>query len=266
MLTPISRAPLAIPPKPFRAPQGFEIVNDVSISRASDITELCTTLGNKQLWHITAPASVSVDSLKELDVNAALSGAPILTQDGLSYNLIADSSVQEMVLLAGEGTTYKQVQQSVSKVFHLRAASPSSPVQLQSSGNQPLTFTASAPGVPSKPRKQPEGLRMRYRPFGAIIEPEPIKIATEDKALLGKLGFSKLPDLPNGSPSKSTPRKGRDKSFEASVEHSTGKIHDIEYSDQIVAMASSPPDSYAKIDGSERKKKKKKKSRLVDDI
>lgn len=52
-------------------------------------------LEGKEIWHITAPAGVSVSQLKELAMDKALAGAAIVSQGGLDYGFSVDEKDEE---------------------------------------------------------------------------------------------------------------------------------------------------------------------------
>jgi hypothetical protein len=50
-------------------------------------------LEGKQIWHITAPAAISLSALKQMAMDKALNGETILTQKDIDYGFsIADKS------------------------------------------------------------------------------------------------------------------------------------------------------------------------------
>jgi hypothetical protein len=73
------------PTKAFVPPKGFNSVplNDKTISRSS--TSLFENLGGKQVWHITAPAGVSLADVKELAMEKVKSGEAVLNYKGTDY-------------------------------------------------------------------------------------------------------------------------------------------------------------------------------------
>ncbi|ETN45377.1 uncharacterized protein HMPREF1541_09208 [Cyphellophora europaea CBS 101466] len=157
-----------IPAKPYRAPKGFEPLQ----AEASDLDfEPLDNLDDKQVWHITAPASLDLTQIKQLDVAAALRGEPILDSGGISYSMQPSSEQAEVLLLPrGESVVYQQ-KTKISRAFQLRYATGIDAAEPPTSkaGPPPPTnyhFTAQEPGTAKPVRKQPENLNYRYLPFG----------------------------------------------------------------------------------------------------
>jgi hypothetical protein len=53
-------------------------------------------LAGKQVWHITAPAGVSISQLKEIAMEKALAGDAVLTHKGIDYGFSAKESDEGM--------------------------------------------------------------------------------------------------------------------------------------------------------------------------
>jgi hypothetical protein len=72
------------PAQPYVAPKGFNAVpcNDKTISQS---TQLFNNLEGKQVWHITAPAGVSISELKEMAMDTVANGEAVLQYKGTSY-------------------------------------------------------------------------------------------------------------------------------------------------------------------------------------
>jgi len=159
------------PSLPYALPPGFEAVRIPSqpTSRQAEIFSP-TSLQGKQLWHITVPAGVSITSVTEVATQSVQDGSAILSYKGADYGLIAElenSDTRERLLLpSAEENKYMPSSHVITKTFHLQQLSgPSSAVHgLGALSN----FTASTdrPRYQKPVPKQPEGLRMRYRPFG----------------------------------------------------------------------------------------------------
>jgi len=66
-------------------PKGFAAVacNDKTMSKSARIFE---NLEGKQIWHITAPAGVSLIDLKEIAMDNAMNGGAVLQHKGTSYS------------------------------------------------------------------------------------------------------------------------------------------------------------------------------------
>jgi len=162
-----AKAPLL----PYALPPGFEAVT-ISSQPASRQAELFSpiSLQGKQLWHITVPAGVSITSVTEVATQSVQDGSAILSYKGADYGLIAepdDINTRERLLLpSAEDNKYKPSSLAITKTLHLQQLL-GPPGAIQGSGAL-SNFTASTDRLRrEKPvPKQPEGLRMRYRPFG----------------------------------------------------------------------------------------------------
>ncbi|KEF62673.1 uncharacterized protein A1O9_00646 [Exophiala aquamarina CBS 119918] len=167
---PVATSTIHIPPKAFQAPRGHEPLILSASDFASESASLFENLQGKQIWHISAPDTVNIGAIKELDIQAALSGQAILSKDGINYNMQPSFASNDVLLLPqGSDSTYEQSEMRISRSFHLRQMSskPKLKHQTKDQAETPLTFTAVEEGKESIPRKQPGGLKMRYTPFGA---------------------------------------------------------------------------------------------------
>jgi len=171
--TPLKRAKrttsstVRIAPKPFKAPTGYEPVTLSTSDHASDSATLFDDLTGKQIWHISVPDSVSIESIAKLDIQAALRGEKIHSKDGVDYNMQYISSTNETVLLPeGPKSTYKQAAR-IERSFRMQEMTTKPDVQDDDATQMPLVFTATQTGKPKVVREQPQGLKMRYFPYGA---------------------------------------------------------------------------------------------------
>jgi DNA-directed RNA polymerase I subunit RPA34.5 len=126
-------------------------------------------LTDKQVWHITAPASIPLTLIKGFDLDAVRSGNPILVHEQRHYALFTGSKDPQQLLLPAEnGCSYRRSKASISKSYHLREIpNQSQPIvaDKEQSADAPAFF-AKAPPRAKGPREQPKMLRMRYTPFG----------------------------------------------------------------------------------------------------
>lgn len=125
------------------------------------------------MWHITAPATVDLSQINELDVAAALRNEPIHTAHGVSYGLQPSTDQPEVLLLPkGSPVTYKQAGTKITRSFQLRQVNESKPRETNgtesTNGNiHGIKFTAQKPGQKRAARQQPaQLLNYRYVPFG----------------------------------------------------------------------------------------------------
>lgn len=75
-------------------PRGFNPVplNDKTTSKAASIFD---HLDGKQVWHITAPAGVSLKELKQLAMDKAMAGEAILNSNGADYGFSKPEKSEE---------------------------------------------------------------------------------------------------------------------------------------------------------------------------
>ncbi|MCJ1430509.1 hypothetical protein MMC29_008427, partial [Sticta canariensis] len=143
----------------YELPSGF---GPATITLASsELTELVSShsLRTKQFWHIKAPSSVPINSIREVSMQSIQSGSAVLTHEGADYGLIAevqDQSAKKVLLLpSANANEYKSAEVGIFKTINLQRLIPDRRYgnNVRSKFEKPL-------------RQQPEGLKMRYRPFG----------------------------------------------------------------------------------------------------
>ena len=80
-------------PKPvsFNPPAGFTAAS-VDDSRKSSQLFGDSNLESKQIWYITAPASVSIDTIKDMSLRGVRSGKVVLSQKGNEYRFVEDTA------------------------------------------------------------------------------------------------------------------------------------------------------------------------------
>ena len=156
---------------PFKPPVGFK---PASITRSPPpiLTNILSSssIRGKQLWHITIPASVPTNSIKDVSTQSLTTGAPILSHEGSDYGLISEplgETFKSALLLPSQGSNqYEFTNLEVSKTLHLQQL-----IRIPIIANERSTLTNGDAKKYIKPvRQQPEGLRMRYRPFGDYSE------------------------------------------------------------------------------------------------
>lgn len=156
----------------YDPPAGFESTS-ISIHPASKLSEILapSNLEGKQIWHITAPESVPISLVKEVSIQNIGNGAPVLKYDGANYGLVPEleaeqASSRALLLPSTQGNSYRPAKNTIIKTLNLQQL-----VSLPSHALEPAVHpnrSASASESYKKvPRQQPEGLRMRYHPFGA---------------------------------------------------------------------------------------------------
>jgi len=79
------------PAPPFEPPSGFLDVPDAVQSAAARAFQSLSFEG-KQIWHITAPAKVSMSKLKEVSLEQVRKGEAVFTSKGINWCLASDSA------------------------------------------------------------------------------------------------------------------------------------------------------------------------------
>ncbi|KAL8816081.1 MAG: hypothetical protein Q9223_004860 [Gallowayella weberi] len=170
---------------PYKAPPGFEsaIIAPTSVRYLQKIFSH-EYLRGKQIWHITAPANAPISSIKEVPIQKVAEGGSILSYEGGDYGLVTEADVDydEKVLLvpSAEDNDYRPTRGHIEKTLHLQQI-----VKLPASSYQDGASASGATNISKSHvkavRQQPEGLRMRYRPFGDESSSEDIDEAPQFK-------------------------------------------------------------------------------------
>ena len=69
--------------KPYVPPKGYTLVNEKD--RTSNAAKIFSNLQGKQVWHITAPAGVSLKELASISMDKAMKGESILSHKDASF-------------------------------------------------------------------------------------------------------------------------------------------------------------------------------------
>jgi hypothetical protein len=199
--------PTAIAPKPFKPPHGFEKITLSASDYAAHSTEFLTgDLSRKQIWHITAPASVNIRDIKPFHIQDVRSGKPIFSKNGVDFGFLAGLHKTEKLLLPdGESVEYAQAKAPISGTYHLREIGRSK-TKRDADGDQEnsnVSFAASSLVPPKAPREQPVGLRMRYQPYGSLVVSKVQTTSTSPPT------FRMAPELPESQLAKSAQKKAR---------------------------------------------------------
>ncbi|KAL9591674.1 MAG: hypothetical protein Q9179_007485 [Wetmoreana sp. 5 TL-2023] len=206
------------PPAPYNPPPGFEAARVTSaLSPPSHEIFAVDNLQGKQIWHITAPASVPISSIKEVPIQKVFTGSSILSHKGAHYGLFAeaDADRNEKVLLvpSHEDGNYRLAAANITKALHLQQIVK--PLSLSHQSGNPATGIRTAPQTHVRAvRQQPEGLRMRYRPFGD-------EYSSEDSESVSQ--FKVPPIVAAKSPKKAKPVAENTKTSPAKQHHKPRK-------------------------------------------
>lgn len=157
-----------------------------SSSQPSDISQLLSNLDGKQLWHITTPMGVPVSSIESLAVNVISGGEPVLTHKGTAYRLQENqlgAEKQKSLLIPGkDGNVYRRQRRPVSRTYRLEQV-----VSIPHGDNFHANGSVDISALTKKPPKQPQNLRMRYKPFGSADQlPETIGLSDSEPEPEGK--------------------------------------------------------------------------------
>ncbi|KAF2827679.1 hypothetical protein CC86DRAFT_321965 [Ophiobolus disseminans] len=157
------------PAQAFVPPRGFNPVpcNDKTTSKS---TRIFDHLEGKQIWHITAPAGVSLKHLQDIDMSAAMKGAAVLEHKGTAYGFSkaeqSDDGAREVMVPKGSGL--KSAGARISQTLHLQAV-----VQLPHLSSKQADQNTGSEAAASitrstirAPRPQLKGLKMRFLPTG----------------------------------------------------------------------------------------------------
>ncbi|KAL1303200.1 hypothetical protein AAFC00_006620 [Neodothiora populina] len=150
----------AVAPQPFEPPAGYKTL-DISKANAKTLSSLLSNPSSKQIWHITAPSSVPISELKSVSLAAIQNQSSVLTHKSASYALAEEKeskTTKKVLLPASGGKGYAATELPVSKSLVLQ--------QVLSIPKLETSASRIGPKPPRSPRKQPKGLRMRYKPTG----------------------------------------------------------------------------------------------------
>ncbi|KAL8772391.1 MAG: hypothetical protein Q9194_004609 [Teloschistes cf. exilis] len=158
------------PTEPYKPPPGFEAANFTNSSSTST-SKLFTAeyLRRKEIWHITVPACVPIDSIKEVPIDKFLAGRPIMSYKGSDYGLIPEdeaNQIEKMLLVPYyKDKDYRLARPGITRTLQLQQIVRPPPLPHRPGGAPNGTERAPKTHVKAV-RQQPKGLKMRYRPFG----------------------------------------------------------------------------------------------------
>lgn len=156
----------------YAPPPGFE-PGSISLSScaAADIMSP-SNLKGKQIWHITAPPSLPVDSIKEVSMQSVQRGELALFHKGADYGFVADGESQKVpkrMLIPDQGNNnYKAAIMAISQTLHLQRLVNLPNIGTASGVPADGTHTTAGlfRGFTKTVRLQPKGMKMRYLPLG----------------------------------------------------------------------------------------------------
>lgn len=157
------------PAQAYVPPKGFNSIplNDRTTSKSASIFD---NLEGKQVWHITAPAGVSLKDLNKLSLDKVFSGQTILNHKGTDYGFAqTEKSIDNTreVIVPGK-TGLQAVTARISQTLHLQAV-----VRLPELSDKQADINTGSEAAASitrstirTPRAQVTGLKMRFLPVG----------------------------------------------------------------------------------------------------
>lgn len=165
----------SVPQQPtpiYQPPEGFAPTS-ISLHPASKLSEILapSSLQGKQLWHITVPESVPISLVKEVSTKDIGNGASVLEYHGAKYGLVQESEIEQarsraLFFPSTQTNDYRPSKNAIIKTLRLQQL-VSLPSHAFEPAIHPNRSTSVSESYKKTPRQQPEGLRMRYRPFGA---------------------------------------------------------------------------------------------------
>ncbi|KAI5922950.1 DNA-directed RNA polymerase I subunit RPA34.5-domain-containing protein [Camillea tinctor] len=178
-------------------------------------------LEGKQLWYFTAPASLPITVLKDMEIDLAkvTSGGSLLKHDGDDYGLdlepYATSTQIQLLIPSHGGDKYTSLNRGIDSTVHLRRMAKFGP------GGE-VGATASNEYVPHpKPiRQQPKGLKPRFTPIGV---PNP-----------------KVPNATEGPQRSAIPKPSSESNSKSSSPASDGESESESESESDVEMTNAP--------------------------
>ncbi|KKY30948.1 putative dna-directed rna polymerase i subunit [Diaporthe ampelina] len=121
----------------------------------------------KQVWYITAPASLPVTVVQDLTIqmDSVQKDLPVLTHNGDDYSLAFEdpsaSSSFRLLIPNKKGQEYSELDRPIDQLVHFTRSETFPP-----EGPASVTTTQTVSKTTRASRPQPEGLRARYTPLG----------------------------------------------------------------------------------------------------
>ncbi|KAL8844417.1 MAG: hypothetical protein Q9176_001327 [Flavoplaca citrina] len=195
-----------VPAAPYKPPADFKAAT-VTPQHALDKE----SLPGKQIWYITAPASVPLSLIKDVSIRNDTARASILSDKTAEYGLIEEPNGENgenlLLIPSPENIGYRPLGTRIEKTFHLQqlVELPASAQRNRVADNGAIT----APKTHVKMvRQQPEGLRMRYHPFGEEPSSEDTDEAPRFRLpQMNSAEFSPQAKTPSANNAKSSPLK-----------------------------------------------------------
>ncbi|KAI0886815.1 DNA-directed RNA polymerase I subunit RPA34.5-domain-containing protein [Annulohypoxylon maeteangense] len=182
-----------------------------------------TNLEGKQVWYFTAPASLPITVLKdmEIDLSKATTGEALLNHKGDDYGLDLEShatSTQIQLLIPSQGgDKYAALNRGIDSTVHLRRIAKFGP-----GGAVSATATDDYAPIPKAIREQPQGLKPRFTPIG-VPTPTWQGISSASVSQSNGSKKSKKSDGVSGQLKRKHPGQGADQATAEQGSQSKGK-------------------------------------------
>ncbi|QSZ31464.1 hypothetical protein DSL72_001029 [Monilinia vaccinii-corymbosi] len=165
---------------PFKPPPGFEKSSSKNSSEALQLFSE-SYLEGKEIWYITAPASVPINSVKEISLQDAKLGKAVFSQEGNDYGFVHDTledkTYTKILLPCNYKDGYSIEKKPIDRIYRIQQV-----INLSKNTSSQATVPAKRPV-----RQQPKGLKARYQPIGfasapGIIGPDDDESDSEERA------------------------------------------------------------------------------------
>ncbi|KAF2707415.1 hypothetical protein K504DRAFT_458858 [Pleomassaria siparia CBS 279.74] len=197
-----------VPPKDFTT-----IPTPLNPSQASKMFD---NLQEKQIWHFTAPADVSLASIKDIAMDKALQGEAVLNHKGIDYGFsAAEKSERAHAVLIPRLRGFEAVPLRISKTYHIQqnVHLPKLAAQSSRTRTEPASFITLS--TIRAPRPQVKGLKMNFFPSGSKRPLEAVVLGSSDSET----------EAPHGVIHKSEKRKHKAASRREERQESPKKKH-----------------------------------------
>ncbi|CAD6455188.1 2a744ecb-b7f9-4ff3-bf45-b479611c3a5f [Sclerotinia trifoliorum] len=149
---------------PFKPPPGFEKTSSKNSSITSQLFNK-SNLEGKEIWYITAPASVPINSVKEISLQDAKLGKAVFSHDDNDYGFIndplEDKTYTKILIPSNPKDGYSIERKPVDQIYHMQQV-----VNISKENSSQATVLAKRPV-----RQQPKGLKARFQPIGFASAP-----------------------------------------------------------------------------------------------
>ncbi|KAF9891736.1 hypothetical protein FE257_003217 [Aspergillus nanangensis] len=151
----------------YKPPSGFKSAKKQP-PPSSKSSSLLANLSGKQIYHITAPAFLPLETVEQISLEKVMQGQPILKHKGAQYGIPVDSMQQNganektLLLYDPKAQTYSSTSSGNIQSYHVQQM-----VNLPERSETQDKVLEAAKKLVKPPRKQPKNLKMRFRPVGS---------------------------------------------------------------------------------------------------